>query len=223
VGFAVAFYTGRDRSMNSMMRGIRSFSLALLLGVTSFVHVSGSLAQTVPIVSKKDAEDAQFKVYFGARDGQLALIGEINRLFAYHETLKSRLRTALAEYDGSIEKDTMVQVAQLKTIIKAEIGRTEQFLINYNSTKEADEKTKLVSLFDDKYPLNYKQILQGKLGGFIAIRKTFNALFLSSERLNVSEAYRNTSIESKEIYAKYDDLFTNMDTTRSSRNLRNPF
>jgi hypothetical protein len=121
--------------MNFMMRRIRGFPLALLLGVTCFVHVSGSLAQTVPIVSKKEAEDAQFKVYFGARDGQLSLIGEIKRLQDYHESLKNRLRIALADYSKNIEKDLSDAVEPAKNSIAAEINRTTTFLAEYNKAK----------------------------------------------------------------------------------------
>jgi hypothetical protein len=194
--------------MNFMMRRIRSFPLALLLGVTSFVHVSGSLAQTVPIVSKKDAEDAQFKVYFGARDGQLAFIGEIKRLQAYHETLKVRLRSSLAEYSRYIEKDLADAVELAKNSITAEIIRTTTFLTEYNKAKD----NKLIEAFDQKYPINYKQLLRGEKGGFTVIHKPFNVLFLRSERQNIVEVFRNISNENRGIYTKYDELFANMDT-----------
>ena len=90
--------------MNSMMRRIRSFPLALLLGVTSFVHVSGSLAQTVPTDSRTATRDTQFKVYFGTRDGQLALIGEIKRLQNYHEIFRTKLKASLNDYSKDIDK-----------------------------------------------------------------------------------------------------------------------
>jgi hypothetical protein len=195
------------------MRRIPSFSLALFLGVTSFVYVSASLAQTVP-TEKKDAE---FKVYFGARDGQLALIGEIKRLQAYHENLKSKLRSDFSEYSKIVEKALADAVESAKASITAEIDRTNAFSAEYNKAKD----TKLIEAFDQRYPINYKQLLRGEKGGFKVIDKTFNAFFLRYERQNTDVAFRNISNdENRGIYTEYVNLFTQMEA--DFQNLERP-
>jgi len=160
-------------------------------------------------ISRKEADDAQFKVYFGARDGQLALIGEIKRVQSYHESLKSRLRSAFDAYNGYLDKDTGL-VDAAKNSITAEIARTSAFLTSYKSTQDPKEKVKLISAFDDRYPINYNQLLRQEKGGFIAIRRTFDAIFLQAERQNILESFRNISNDNKPTYSQYDDLFTKM-------------
>jgi len=195
--------------MNSMMRRIRSFPLALLLGVTSFVHVSGSLAQTVPTDSRTATRDTQFKVYFGTRDGQLALIGEIKRLQNYHEIFRTKLKASLNDYSKDIDKALADVVEPAKNSITVEIERTKNFANEYGKTK--DEK--LIEDFDSKYPINYKEILRGDRTGFTVINGHLMYAFLRLERSTTAEVFRNISNEeNKRIFTEYDNLFNKMDT-----------
>ena len=207
----------KNREFNqphSTHEGSHKIKCLFALAAACIFFPLNSWSQTVPTVSnkeadsKKEAEDAKFKVYFGARDGQLALIGEIKRLHTYHENLKSRLRNALTDYSRIIEKG-LDAVEPTRNSITAEIGRTNTFLTEYEKAKDS----KLIEEFDSKYPINYKQLLRGEKGGITIINKPFNVLFLLSARQSTLDLSRNLlNDENKAIYTEYDNLFTKMET-----------
>ncbi|MDB5577702.1 MAG: hypothetical protein JWR80_2878 [Bradyrhizobium sp.] len=155
--------------------------------------------------------DAQFLALVRARDGRIAVIGELKRITTFHDNFRSRIdRLLLSTATNQTSREQVISRIEIET------ARLKKFEDDVNAAGQLSIKTGLAKKFDSEFPVTSSESpfrRPSRPSDFRSLSfESDRSLFVQRERANANEVFQNVSNENRELLPRYDKLFANIES-----------